>query len=103
MITLTQSYYPTLPYESLYSHASVNKKLKEKKKKRNINIDLAILPSHDSSGYILCFVPDTLLVPKLDTQDILYYMIPEAIEIETSAMMFFFFSFICALDTILKD
>jgi len=29
-------------------------------------------------------------------------MIPEAIEIETSAMMFFF-SFICALDTILKD
>jgi len=29
-------------------------------------------------------------------------MIPEAIEIETSAMMFLFSSFICALDTILK-
>jgi len=63
---------------------------------------LAKWPSHDSSGYILCFVPDTLLIPKLDTQDILYYMIPETIEIETSAIMFLFSSFIYALDTILK-
>jgi len=50
-----------LPYESLSSCASIDKnikkrkykrkiiirKIKEKKKKRNINIDLAILPSHD--------------------------------------------------------
>jgi len=57
------SFYPVLSYESLSSHASIDKKikemkikmknnnlkLKEKKKKRNINIDLAILPSHDNS------------------------------------------------------
>jgi len=50
------SFYPMLPYESLFSHISINKKikemkkkkknnnqkLKEKKKKRNINIDLAV-------------------------------------------------------------
>jgi len=53
-------FYPMLPYESLSSCASIdekikekkmknnNQKLKEKKKKRNINIDFAILPSHDS-------------------------------------------------------
>ena len=49
-------------YESLSSHASINKKrkekknkkknnnqkLKEKKKKRNINIDLAILSSYNT-------------------------------------------------------
>jgi len=28
------SFYPTLPYESLFSRASVNKKIKEKKRKR---------------------------------------------------------------------
>jgi len=53
-------FYPALPYESLFSHTSINKKRKEKKKKnnqklkkekkkRNINIDLAVLPSHDTS------------------------------------------------------
>jgi len=31
------------------SHASDLWKLKEKKKKRNINIDLAILPSYDTT------------------------------------------------------
>jgi len=30
----------------LLTHSSI-KKLKEKEKKRNINIDLAVLPSHD--------------------------------------------------------
>jgi len=54
------SFYPALPYESLFSHTSINKKrkekkkkkkknnwkLKEKKKKRNMNINLAILPSY---------------------------------------------------------
>jgi len=29
------SFYPVLPYESLFSHTSVNKKRKEKKKKNN--------------------------------------------------------------------
>jgi len=38
-----------LPYESLLSHASIDKKIKEKKKKRILNNDLAILPSHDKS------------------------------------------------------
>jgi len=51
-----------LPYKSLSSCTSINKKikemknkkknnnqkLKEMKKKRNINIDLAVLPSHDN-------------------------------------------------------
>jgi len=43
-------FYPVLPYESLSSCVSINKKIKEKKMKRNINIDLAILPSHDSDA-----------------------------------------------------
>jgi len=30
-------FYPALSYESLFSHASINKKIKEKKKKRNNN------------------------------------------------------------------
>jgi len=37
-----------LPYESLLSHVSIDKKIKEKKIEKKINIDLAILPSHDS-------------------------------------------------------
>jgi len=39
-----------LPYESFYSCVSIGKKLKlkEKEKKRNINNDLAVLPSHDT-------------------------------------------------------
>jgi len=58
------SFYPTLPYESLSSCASIdkkrkkkkkkkkndNQKLKEKKRKEILNNDLAILPSHDSDG-----------------------------------------------------
>jgi len=36
-----------LPYESLFSRVFIDKKIKEKKLKRNINNDLAILPSHD--------------------------------------------------------
>jgi len=44
------SFYPALPYESLSSHVSIDKKIKEKKRKRNINIDLAILPSHDKTS-----------------------------------------------------
>ena len=31
-------FYPALPYESLSSHASINKKIKEKKKKKKNNI-----------------------------------------------------------------
>jgi len=64
--TPNPSFYPMLPYESLSSHASIdkkikemkmkmknnNQKLKEMKKKRNINIDLAILPSHDNISVI---------------------------------------------------
>jgi len=60
------SFYSVLPYESLSSHTSINKKikenkikrknnnwkLKEKKKKRNINIDLVVLPSHDIYTYL---------------------------------------------------
>jgi len=36
-----------LPYESLLSHTSIDKKIKEKKKKRKLNNDLAVLPSYD--------------------------------------------------------
>jgi len=43
-----------LPYESLLSCASIDKKIKEKKKKRILNNNLAVLPSHDS-------LPQTLL------------------------------------------
>ena len=57
------SFCPTLPYESLSSCASINEKIKENKikrktiirkikemkMKRNININLAILPSHDTT------------------------------------------------------
>jgi len=32
------SFYPVLPYESLSSHASIDKKIKEKKMKRKIII-----------------------------------------------------------------
>jgi len=39
-----------LPHESLSSCASINKKRKEKEKKRKMNIDLAILPSHDTKA-----------------------------------------------------
>jgi len=46
------SFYPALPYESLSSCMSINKKINEKKMKRNINIDLAVLPSHDTFQYI---------------------------------------------------
>jgi len=38
-----------LPYESLLSHASIDTKIKEKKKKRILNIDLVVLPSHDTT------------------------------------------------------
>jgi len=62
-----------LPYESLFSCASIDKnikkrkykrkiiirKIKEKKKKRNINIDLAVLPSHNTG-----------VVHKRDSSDI---------------------------------
>jgi len=41
-----------LSYESLSSHVFIYKKNKERKKKRNINIDLAILPSHNIKKYI---------------------------------------------------
>jgi len=42
------SFNPMLPYELLFSYASIDKKIKEKKMKRNINNNLAILPSHDN-------------------------------------------------------
>ena len=56
------SFYPVLPYESLSSRTSINKKIKEKKKKNDnqklkekkrkeiLNNDLAVLLSHDSGG-----------------------------------------------------
>jgi len=37
-----------LPYELLLSCASINKKINEKKIEKKINIDLAVLPSHDN-------------------------------------------------------
>jgi len=46
-LTLTLYQSPMLPYESLLSHTSIDKKIKEKKKKRILNNDLAILLSHD--------------------------------------------------------
>jgi len=36
-----------LPYESLLSYVSIDKKKKRKEKKRNINNNLAVLLSHD--------------------------------------------------------
>ena len=47
------SFYPVLPYESLSSCMSIDKKINEKKMKRNINIDLAILPSHDMTQAVI--------------------------------------------------
>jgi len=47
-LTLTLYQSPVLPYESLLSHTSINKKIKEKKKKRILNNDLAVLPSYDT-------------------------------------------------------
>ena len=48
-LTLTLYKSPALPYESLLSRASIDKKIKEKKKKRILNNNLAILPSHDTT------------------------------------------------------
>ena len=56
-LTLTLYKSPALPYESLLSHASIDKKIKEKKKKRILNNDLAILPSHDTTPLLSFLVP----------------------------------------------
>jgi len=45
-----------LLYESLLSHVFINKKIKEKKIEKKINIDLAILPSHDTIPLLSFFV-----------------------------------------------
>jgi len=47
------SFCPMLPYKSLFSCASISKKINENKMKRNINIDLAVLPSHDMPYLLL--------------------------------------------------
>jgi len=52
MVTLTLYQIPVLPYESLLSHTSINKKINEKKIEKKINIDLAVLSSHDRPNYI---------------------------------------------------
>jgi len=39
-----------LPYESLLSCVSIDKKIKEKKRKRILNNDLVVLPSHDKQA-----------------------------------------------------
>ena len=75
------SFCPMLPYESLSSHASIDKKIKkrkykknnnqkinEKEKKRKINIDLAILPSHDNRTTSLKNIPVTLWVYNTKVQ-----------------------------------
>ena len=41
-LTLTLYQSPALPYESLLSHVSIDKKIKGKKKKRILNNDLAV-------------------------------------------------------------
>ena len=49
----------------ILSHAppcSCKSKEKEKEKKRNINNDLAILPSHDSSYQLICLISRPLLI-----------------------------------------
>jgi len=48
-LTLTLLKVPCFPMSHFTSHASIDKKRKEKKKKRNINNDLADLPSYDRS------------------------------------------------------
>jgi len=52
-LTLTLYQSPVLPYESLLSHTSINKKIKEKKKKRILNNDLAVLPSYNNYSSLL--------------------------------------------------
>ena len=61
------SFYPMLPYESLFSCTSIdkkikakkkkkkndNQKLKEKKRKEKLNNDLAVLPSHDKLNLLM--------------------------------------------------
>jgi len=42
-----------LPYELLSSRTSINKKIKEKEKKRKINNNLAILPSYDRDQFTI--------------------------------------------------
>jgi len=37
-----------LPYESLLSHAFIDKKINQKKIEKEINIDLVVLPSHNN-------------------------------------------------------
>jgi len=49
--TVIAALYPSntmLPYESLLSHMSIDKKINQKKIENKINIDLTILPSHDN-------------------------------------------------------
>ena len=58
-LTLTLYKCLALPYESLLSRASINKKIKEKKKKRILNNDLAVLPSHDTTPLLSFLVPRT--------------------------------------------
>jgi len=50
MITPTLYQNPVLPYESLLSCMSINKKIKEKKIEKKIDINLVVLLSHDRLG-----------------------------------------------------
>ena len=62
--------------DSVTSHVIIpmlylSNKRKEKKKKRNINNDLAVLPSHDTKALISSY-PHNIPVPKLCQQTLSY-------------------------------
>jgi len=78
------SFYSAFPYESLSSHASIDKKINEKKMKRkmiirkeNVNIDLAVLPSHDIIIKAFCsaYLTVSQVLPFLFLNLIYFYCI----------------------------
>jgi len=46
-----------LPYELLLSHVSIDKKIKEKKIEKKININLAISPSYNTTPLLSFLIP----------------------------------------------
>jgi len=78
-----------LPYESILSCASIDKKIKEKKKKRILNNDLAVLPSHDTHHNKLTSRIVSKLLMSLTTlnQALIHTPIPNLMDVIQSESM----------------
>ena len=78
-----------LPYESILSRASIDKKIKEKKKKRILNNDLAVLPSHDTHHNKLTSRIVSKLLMSLTTlnQALIHTPIPNLMDVIQSESM----------------